>query len=142
MSKISSQTVHHQQATKFASILRNHATKCVQWTTAFYQCKRLSLFPFSVKVFCEVVTVQTLDTIRRTLGLFLFSCYPLNLLSKYDSVNLTNRPQFSMVYTLIDHKNDVIKCSKLRWNHKPQVSGFAAKFRTFYGVISMVYKRV
>ena len=26
---------------------------------------------------------------------------------------LTNRPQFSIVYTLIDHTNDVIKCSKL-----------------------------
>ena len=25
----------------------------------------------------------------------------------------TNRPQFSMVYTLIDHRNDAIKCSKL-----------------------------
>ena len=23
------------------------------------------------------------------------------------------RPQFSMVYTLIDHRNDAIKCSKL-----------------------------
>ena len=128
MSKISSQTVHHQQATKFASILQDHATKCLQSTTAFYQWKRFSLFPFSVKVFCEVVTVQTLDTIRRTLGLFLFSCYSRNLLSKYDSVHLTNRPQFSMVYTLTDHKNDVIKCSKPKWNHEPQVSGFTAKF--------------
>ena len=27
---------------------------------------------------------------------------------------LTNRPQFSMVYTLIDHRNDVIKCSELK----------------------------
>ena len=67
---MSSQTVHHQQTTKFASILQDHGTKCVQWTTAFYQWKRFSLFPFSVKVSCEVVTVQTLDTIRRTLGLF------------------------------------------------------------------------
>ena len=29
--------------------------------------------------------------------------------------SLTNRPQFSMVYTLTDHRNDVIKCSKLKW---------------------------
>ena len=40
---------------------------------------------------------------------------------------LTNRPQFSMVYTLIDHRIDVIKCSKLKWNHEPQASGFTAK---------------
>ena len=40
---------------------------------------------------------------------------------------LTNRPQFSMVYTLIDHRNDVIKCSKFKWNHKPQADGFTAK---------------
>ena len=26
----------------------------------------------------------------------------------------TNRPQFSVVYTLIDHRNDAIKCSKLK----------------------------
>ena len=41
---------------------------------------------------------------------------------------LTNRPQFSIIYTLIDHRNDFIKCSKLKRNHKPQVSGFIAKF--------------
>ena len=39
---------------------------------------------------------------------------------------LTNRPQFSTVYTLIDHRND----------------GFTAKSWTFYGVISMVYTTV
>ena len=41
--------------------------------------------------------------------------------------------------TLIDHRNDVIKCSKLKWNHELQASGFTAKFWTFHGVISMVY---
>ena len=55
---------------------------------------------------------------------------------------LTNRPQFSTVYTLRDHRNDVIKCSKLKWNHEPRTSRFTAKFWTFYGVISMVYKSV
>ena len=55
------------------------------------------------------------------------------------AVYLTNRPQFFMVYTLIDHGNDVIKCSKLKWNHEPQASGFTAKFWTFCGVICMVY---
>ena len=39
---------------------------------------------------------------------------------------LTNRPQFSTVYTLIDHRND----------------GFTGKSWTFYGVISMVYTSV
>ena len=48
-----------------------------------------------------------------------------------------------MVHTLIDHRNDVIKCSKLKWwNHEPRASGFTAKFWTIYGVISMVYKSV
>ena len=52
---------------------------------------------------------------------------------------LTNRPQFPMVYTLIDHRNDVIKCSKLKWNHEQQASGFTAKFLNilwghFYGL--------
>ena len=49
-----------------------------------------------------------------------------------ETIYLTNRPQFFMLYTLIDHRNDVIKCSKLKWNHEPQASGFTAKFwRTF-----------
>ena len=51
----------------------------------------------------------------------------------------TNRPDFFMVCTLIDHRNDAIKCSKLKWDHKPRAS-FTAEFRTFYGVISTVYK--
>ena len=55
---------------------------------------------------------------------------------------LRNQPQFSMVYTLIDYRNDVIKWSKLKWNHEKQVSGFTAKFGTFYVIISMVYKSV
>ena len=46
------------------------------------------------------------------------------------SIYLTNRPQFSMVYTLIDHINDVIKCPKVKWNHEPHVTCY---------VISMVY---
>ena len=33
-----------------------------------------------------------------------------------------------MVYTLIDHMNDVIKRSQLKWNHEPQASDFTAKF--------------
>ena len=51
---------------------------------------------------------------------------------------LTNRPQFSMFYTLIDDRNDAIKCPNLKWNHEPQVSGITAKFWTlwyhFYGL--------
>ena len=39
--------------------------------------------------------------------------------------HLTNRPQFSMVHTLIDHRNDATKTFKtLQWNHEPQASGF------------------
>lgn len=45
-----------------------------------------------------------------------------------------------MSYTLIDHTNDVIKCSKLKKNHEPpQARVFTAKFETFFGVISLVY---
>ena len=38
-----------------------------------------------------------------------------------------------MVYTLIDHRNDVIKF---------QNSSGTTKFRTFYSIMSMVYKSV
>ena len=47
-----------------------------------------------------------------------------------------------MVCNLIDHRHDIIKCSKLKWNHELQVSGFTAMFWTFYGVISLVYKSI
>ena len=47
-----------------------------------------------------------------------------------------------MVYTLTDNRNDVIKCSQLKWNHEPRASDFTAKFWTFYGFIPMVYKSV
>ena len=55
---------------------------------------------------------------------------------------LTNRPQFSTVYTLRDHRNDVIKCSKFKCNLELQTSSFTAKFWTFYGVISVIYTSV
>ena len=37
----------------------------------------------------------------------------LFLRKKINVIVKTNRPQLSMVYTLIDHRNDAIKCSKL-----------------------------
>ena len=46
----------------------------------------------------------------------------------------TNRPQFSIVYTLIDHRNDAITCSKLRLR-------FVVPLK-FYDVISMIYNSV
>ena len=46
-----------------------------------------------------------------------------------------------MVHTLIDRRNDVIKCSKLKKNHELQSSRFTAKFWTFYGIISIVYRK-
>ena len=46
--------------------------------------------------------------------------------------NLSNEKQKiinrHILKILIDHGNDVIKCSKLKWNHEPQASGFTAKF--------------
>ena len=33
-----------------------------------------------------------------------------------------------MAYTVMDHRNDDIKRSKLKWNHEPLASGFTAKF--------------
>ena len=47
---------------------------------------------------------------------------------KKKTFRLTNRPDFFMVCTLIDQRNDAIKCSKLKWDHEPQASGFTAKF--------------
>ena len=47
-----------------------------------------------------------------------------------------------MVHTLIDHRSDVTKCSIFKSNHEPQASGVTAKFWTFYGIISTVYKSV
>ena len=47
-----------------------------------------------------------------------------------------------MVHTLIDLKDDVIKCLKLKWNHEQQASCFTEKFQKFYGVISVVYESV
>ena len=43
----------------------------------------------------------------------------------------------AVFYGLYSHRpeNDVKKCSKLKWNHEPQASGFTAKFWTFNGVI-------
>ena len=61
------------------------------------------------------------------------------LLLSYEEY-LTNRLQFSMVFTLIDHRNDVIKCSKLKWNHEKQAGEwFQCKvlnilWRHFYGL--------
>ena len=52
----------------------------------------------------------------------------------------TNGPQFSMVYTLIDHRNDAIKMFKtLQWNHSPAAHG-STWVLNIYDVISMVYK--
>ena len=45
--------------------------------------------------------------------------------------SLNNRLQFS----------GVVKCAKLKWNHKPQLSCFTAKLWTFYDIISVLYRR-
>ena len=42
-------------------------------------------------------------------------------------VQLTNRRDFFMLCTLMDHRNNALKCSKFKWNHKLQVSGVTAK---------------
>ena len=55
---------------------------------------------------------------------------------------LHRKLKVNVVYESIHHSNDVEKCSKFKWNHEPQLSGFTAKFWTFYGVISLVYKSV
>ena len=44
-----------------------------------------------------------------------------------------------MVYTLIDHRNDTIKCSKLC---SETTSRRRVVSLEFYGIISMVYKSV
>ena len=51
----------------------------------------------------------------------------------------TNPSQFSMVYTLIDHRNDAIKCSKLCSETTRLRLVVPLEFSTFYDIISMVY---
>ena len=40
------------------------------------------------------------------------------------------QPPFSMICTRIEHRNDVIKCSKLKWNHHPQAWLYCKAFFT------------
>ena len=54
----------------------------------------------------------------------------------------TNPSQFSMVYTLIDHRNDAIKCSKLCSETTRLQLVVPLEFSTFYDIISMVYNSV
>ena len=59
-----------------------------------------------------------------------------SLLVSFLQCHLTNRPQFSVVYTVIDHRNDVIKCSKTQveprasgeWFHLKSFEHFMASF--------------
>ena len=55
-----------------------------------------------------------------------------------------------MVYTLIDHRNDVIKCSKLKWNHESlfvgeqktsMLSQFLTKHASSSPVMFVILKR-
>ena len=53
--------------------------------------------------------------------------------------HLTNRPQFSMVYTVIDHRNDVIKCSETQVEPRAAGEWFHLKvlnilWRHFHGL--------
>ena len=57
-------------------------------------------------------------------------------------VKKQNRPQFSMVYTLIDRSNDAIKCSKLCSDTTRLRLVVRLEFWTFCDVTSMVYKSV
>ena len=43
-------------------------------------------------------------------------------LTVYTRLHLVNK------YGQIDHRNDAITCSKLKWNHESQVSSFTSKF--------------
>ena len=65
-----------------------------------------------VMMTCGEVSIQLTYTVGIT-----FHKWPPSISDHF--INLTNRPQFSIVYTLIDHRNDIIKYSKLKWNHSP-----------------------
>ena len=91
------------------------------------QLGRVSILSFFINFFQKARVTRSLKAILSIQRIVIFN---------------KSTTKFPMVYTLIDHRNDVIKCSKLKWNHEPQASGFTAKFWTFYGVISMVYKSV
>lgn len=47
-----------------------------------------------------------------------------------------------MFYTLIDLRNGIKRCSKVRWKHTLSASGFTAKFWTFSVISLKVYKSV
>ncbi len=49
----------------------------------------------------------------------LFLCLLQTIIFINKTFLMTNQSHFSMVYTLIDHRNDVRKCSKLKGNHEP-----------------------
>ena len=58
---------------------------------------------------------------------------------KINVIVKTNRPQFSMVYTLIDHRNDAIKCSKLCSKTTRRFTRVMNILSRLYVVFSMVY---
>ncbi len=72
---------------------------------------------FVLETFERIQTLKTAQIDRMDIN--------VRISPKY--IDLTNRPHFSMVYTLIDHRNDVRKCSKLKWNHEPLGEWFHCK---------------
>ena len=73
----------------------------------------------------------------RSAGCFVRRELRINVIVKTKSTTI-----FSMFYTLIDHRNDATKCSKLCSETTHQRPVVPLEFWTFYVVISMVHKSV
>ena len=73
----------------------------------------------------------------RSAGCFVRRKLRINVIVKTKSTTI-----FHMVYTLIDHRNDAIKCSKLCSETTRQRLVVPLEFWTFYVVISMVHDSV
>ena len=112
---------------------------------SFYICQRKRFFLPSLKInsrlrqnhVAHVVKYQELE--NTAISIYSVWIY-----------HLTNGPQFSMVYTLIDHRNDVIKCSKLQgfehfvasflWSIRVQTMENCGRF-VFYSNIYFFYEK-
>ena len=87
----------------------------------FYGENSASFFPIAERILARrywsrAMVYESIDNGNNVTCLAVFAMPVVLLLvfrKKITVIVKTNRPQFSMVYTLTDHRNDAIKCSKL-----------------------------
>ena len=112
-----------------ATVYRHMFACLLHWITPAFSASRVLIVYFT---FHSRKLNAPLTQLRPNMALERSFWMTQSLKIQMSRMELTNRPDFFKFCTLIDHRNDAIKCSKL--------SHFTAKFLTFYGVISMVWK--